>query len=133
MPDNRPPNRPDYRKARSAEPFANDRDRAKQARQAAEALFAPKPRLPEKPAASIRPAQEPRKPAAPDSSPPPSLRAPSTAGDGDTLAPKSKGRAIPTAHLARIRTWLKYGMRIAEVAEVYGVDVGEIERALGKS
>jgi hypothetical protein len=40
--------------------------------------------------------------------------------------------AIPRSHFPRIRTWVKYGMTITQVAEVYGADIGEIERILGK-
>jgi hypothetical protein len=40
---------------------------------------------------------------------------------------------IPAAHFARVRTWVKYGMAVAQVAQVYGVSVGEVERILGKT
>jgi hypothetical protein len=40
---------------------------------------------------------------------------------------------IPPSQVARIRTWVKYGMKVAEVAQVCGVSVGEIERLLGKA
>jgi hypothetical protein len=40
---------------------------------------------------------------------------------------------VPRSHYARIRTWVEYGMTAAEVAEVYGAAVGEIERLLGKA
>ena len=39
-------------------------------------------------------------------------------------------RQIPRSHHARIRTWVKYGMTIPQVAEVYGVAVGVIEGIL---
>jgi hypothetical protein len=39
-------------------------------------------------------------------------------------------REIPRSQYARIRTWAKYGLTIAQVAEVYGVAVGVIERIL---
>ena len=39
---------------------------------------------------------------------------------------------IPASQLARIRTWVKYGMTVAQVAKVYGVPVDEIERVLRK-
>jgi len=35
-------------------------------------------------------------------------------------------------HLRRIRTWVKYGMTIPQVAELRGADVDEIERILRK-
>jgi hypothetical protein len=41
-------------------------------------------------------------------------------------------RAILTSHFARIRTWVKYGMTGPQVAQLYGVAVGEIERILRK-
>jgi hypothetical protein len=37
---------------------------------------------------------------------------------------------IANSQLARIRTWLKYGMTLRQVAEMYGVDVEEIESIL---
>ena len=37
---------------------------------------------------------------------------------------------IASSELARIRTWLKYGMTLRQVAEMYGVDVEEIESIL---
>jgi hypothetical protein len=39
-------------------------------------------------------------------------------------------RQIPRSHHARIRTWVNYGLTIPQVAEVYGVAVGVIERIL---
>ncbi len=39
-------------------------------------------------------------------------------------------RDIPRSHHARIRTWVQYGLTIPQVAEVYGVAVGVIERIL---
>ncbi len=42
-------------------------------------------------------------------------------------------REIARPQFARIRTLVKYGMTVAQVAEVYGVAVSEIERILGKA
>lgn len=39
---------------------------------------------------------------------------------------------VPRSQFARIRTLVKYGMTAAQVAEVYRVPVGDIERLLGK-
>ena len=39
-------------------------------------------------------------------------------------------RQIPRSEHARIRTWVEYGLTIPQVAEVYGVAVGVIERIL---
>ena len=108
---------------------ADTRERSISARQAAEALFTPKPQRVEPPVRGAAPADEavrkPRvlaiaasgsvphnEPAAPISAKPP-------------VAP-----VIPAEQLARIRAWMKYGMTTAQVAEVYGVAAGEIERIL---
>ena len=40
---------------------------------------------------------------------------------------------IPESQLARIRALVKYGMTVPQVAEVYGVAVGEIARILRKA
>ena len=49
------------------------------------------------------------------------------------LSPEPQRKpAIPRSHFPRIRTWVKYGMTITEVAEVYRADIGEIKRILGK-
>jgi hypothetical protein len=42
-------------------------------------------------------------------------------------------RQIPRSEHARIRTWVNYGMRVPQVAEVYGVAVGVIERILRRA
>ncbi|HEV2334303.1 MAG TPA: hypothetical protein VGS13_02285 [Stellaceae bacterium] len=42
-------------------------------------------------------------------------------------------RDIPQSQFARIRSWVKYGMTVAQVAEVYGAAVDEIEHILGKA
>ncbi len=128
MTENRLPPRPGYHRVRSGEPFANDRERANKARQAAEALFAPKPRAAQAPDAPAVPASRelasnPRGPSRAASVQPEPAVAPSS-------REPAAAREAPPTHAARIRTWLKYGMTIAEVAEVYGVPVDEIERLL---
>jgi hypothetical protein len=42
-------------------------------------------------------------------------------------------RQIPRSHHARIRTWVNYGLTISQVAEVYGVAVGVIERIVQRA
>jgi hypothetical protein len=42
-------------------------------------------------------------------------------------------REIPRSQFARVRTWVKYGMTASQVAEVYGVAIGEVERILRKA
>jgi hypothetical protein len=50
------------------------------------------------------------------------------------LAPALTGsfpsNAIPRSHHASIPTWVNYGMTVPQVAKVYGVAVGVIERIL---
>jgi hypothetical protein len=41
--------------------------------------------------------------------------------------------AIPAAHVARIRTWVKYGMTVPQIAAIYGAEVDEIVRMLGNA
>jgi DNA-directed RNA polymerase specialized sigma24 family protein len=41
-------------------------------------------------------------------------------------------RHIPPSQFGRIRALANYGMTQAEVAELYGVSVGEIERIVGR-
>lgn len=127
MDDHQLPHRSAYR-ARADERFPSGRERA---RQVAEALFAPKKREAEPAAPAIRPAIaqpafQPPKPRPVDREP---LRQPAAAPGGGTPA----NPEIPPAHLTRIRTWLKYGMTVDEVANVYGVEIGEIERMLHKA
>jgi hypothetical protein len=129
MADNRPPRRPGH--LRSGEPFPDPRERAIRARQAAEALFAPKPRIVETSISSAGPAAERLAPAP---------RAAETSRTArvhhETVAPPASpdpANEIPASQLARIRTWVKYGMTVAQVAEVYGVPVAEIERLLRKA
>jgi hypothetical protein len=70
---------------------------------------------------------------------------PQTAGAADTLAGRtgpSRGarnpepqtmRKIPQSQFGHIRTLVKYGITVAQVAEVYGAAVGDIERILRQS
>lgn len=113
------------------QPRGDDRERISRARQAAEALFTSKPPVSEPPgpeplSRAEEPTRKPRVlriilPAAPVThevvEPP--------AGP----APRAR-RAIPRSQFARIRTWVKYGMTVSEVAKVYGAAVGDIERIL---
>jgi hypothetical protein len=42
-------------------------------------------------------------------------------------------RQVPRSEHVRIRTWVEYGLTIPQVAEVYGVAVGVIERILRRA
>lgn len=118
-------------RARTDERLPSGRERA---RQAAEALFAPKKRDAEPAAPAIRPATAQPVPIPPRAPQPPPVdhepRREADTGSGGRATAKPQ---IPPAHLTRIRTWLRYGMTISEVANVYGVEIGEIERILRKA
>jgi hypothetical protein len=106
----------------------DDRERIASARQAAEALFTPK-RQPVEPSVSDpvpsaeRPARKPRVL---------SILSPAPVRNEEVAAPVNPEprttRHIPRSHHARIRTWVEYRMTVPQVAEVYGVAVGVIER-----
>jgi hypothetical protein len=114
-------------------PHGDDRERITSARQAAEALFTPK-RQPAEPSVSDpapsaeQPARKPRVL---------SILSPAPVRNEEVAAPVNPEprttRDIPRSHHARIRTWVKYGLTIPQVAEVYGVAVGVIERIFRQS
>ena len=111
-------------------PRRDDREQIRKARQEAEALFTS--RRPIGQASAPNPSrsadQSARKPRI--------LRALPTASvrhEEGNVPVGSKARMtpeIPTSQFARIRAWAKYGMTAAQVAAVYGVAVGVIERIL---
>jgi hypothetical protein len=96
-------------------PRGDDRERRARARLAAEALFKSKPPVSISPipetAAASQAARKPRVLQVVSAPPPPE---------------------IPRSQFVRIQTWVKYGMTVAQVAQVYGVAAGDIERVLGK-
>jgi hypothetical protein len=111
----------------------DDRERLARAREAAEALFTSKPPAAEGPASQgaapgEQTARKPRVlailPRAPARQAPPAAPV--------ARAPR-KPRGISRSQHARIRTWVEYGMTAAEVAEVYGAAIGDIERILMKA
>ena len=122
---NRPPRRSGSGSEGPDRPFRDDREQKARARQAAEALFAPKPPPPidDEPPAG-QPARQPRilKPAPPAARP-----------AIDAVATPEAVAANPPPHVARIRAWLKYGMTITQVADAYRVPITEIKRLLGKA
>lgn len=114
------------------DPRDDDRERITRARQAADALFTSKPPVGRPSVPDTAPADpSARKPRVLQIIPPPAIRV------EEVKAPASPEpqtmRAIPRSHFPRIRSWLKYGMTVPQVAKVYGADVGEIERILRKA
>ena len=111
-------------------PRDDDRERVARARQTAEALFTPKLQVAEPTVSGSLPPGDPpaRKPRVLGLSPPAAARpeaAEPSAGTELRIMPK-----VPASQFARIRSWVKYGMTPAQVAKVYGVSAGDIERII---
>jgi hypothetical protein len=123
MPDNHSTRR--FARARSTDRSPDNRERITGARQAAEALFAPNPRGTE-PSGS-RPER-----AVEQSARTAGVSETSRTGPVPPAAVKvpTGSSTIPAAHLPRIRTWMRYGMTVPEVAQVYGVSIEEMKRVL---
>jgi len=111
-------------------PGDDDRERVTRARQTAEALFAPKQQVAEPTVSGSLPPADPP------------VRKPRVLGIA-SLAPTRREAVepavsaelpimpkVPASQFARIRSWVKYGMTPAQVAEVYGVSVGDVERVI---
>ena len=109
--------------------FANDdRERIMQARQAAEPLFT-KPQVGTPSVSEVDPtAKTARKPRVLPIISPLVPVLPDESETAVVLAPPVG--EIPRSQLARLRAAVKYGMTIAQVAQVCGVSVAEIERIL---
>jgi hypothetical protein len=107
-------------------PRGDDRERITKARQEAEALFAPKHPVSERSFPPLTPAEQSvRQPRILRTLTRPQVRHDQVEAPVERMVPE-----IPTSQFARIRTWVKYGMTAAQVAGVYGVAVGVIERIL---
>jgi hypothetical protein len=110
----------------------DDRERITRARQAAETLFTAKPPVSGPSGPDTASADPPaRKPRVLQIIPPPAIRV------EEVKAPASPEPqtmpTIPQSHFPRIRTWVKYGMTVSQVAKVYGADLDAIERILRKA
>jgi len=113
---------------------ADDRERLSSARQAAEALFTPnreitQQSIQEGTAAAGESARKPRVLA---------ISPPVPAGHEEVEAPISPNQQkitpkIERSQMARVRTLVRYGMTARQVAEVYGVDVDEINRIVRRT
>jgi hypothetical protein len=108
----------------------DDRERMTSARQATEALFTPKRQVLEQPVSDFVPPAEPlaRKPRILSALPPARVRC--EQGEAPASSEERMTTEIPRSQFARIRVWAEYGMTAAQVAAVYGVAVGVIERIL---
>jgi hypothetical protein len=125
MVENHPSRRRVYGREHAAARIPDDRERRAQARRAAEALFASKPPVTEKPVD-----HSPQQPHVLPTAPPPAR---SEVIQSTTSPTTPRREAIPAAHVARIRTWVKYGMTVPQIAAIYGAEVDEIVRMLGNA
>jgi hypothetical protein len=101
-------------------PRGDDRERITRARQAAEALFTPKPQITEQLASDFpRAKQSARKPRVLAVSP--TAPIPHEEVEAPVSFPQQMAPEIPRSQFAHIRTLVKYGMKPLQVAEVYGV------------
>ena len=115
------------------DPRDHNRARITNARRAAEELFRPKPQAPREatPNALSPGEQLPREPRILAISPAPPIRG---AAVETPVSPRPPTMPeIPASQFARIRTWVKYGMTVTQVAQIYEVTVEEIERVLRKA
>ena len=109
-------------------PRGDDRERITRARQAAEALFSPKRQITEQLVSDTPPAdQAARKPRVLSIALAAPTRHEEFENSGQPRA-ADDARDPAVAIRARIRTLVKYGMTVVQVAELYGAAVGEIER-----
>ena len=111
-------------------PRDDDRERVSRARQTAEALFAPKLQVAEPTVSGSLPPGDPpaRKPRVLGISQPAAAR-PEAVESPVSAEPRIMPE-VPASQFARIRSWVKYGMTPAQVAKVYGVSAGDIERII---
>ena len=112
-------------------PRGDDRERITRARQAAEALFTVKPPVSTPSVSDTPPAdQSVRKPRVLRITSPSPVRHDEPESP---VAPAPPTREISRSQFGRIRALARYGMTVAQVADVYGVAVGEIKRILHKA
>jgi hypothetical protein len=117
---------------RQPHPAGDDGERITRARQAAEALFAPKRQVTEQSVLGslLSADQSARKPRVLGISAMAPVRHEQVEAQRNSEQPTPE---IPGSQFARIRALVKYGMTVPQVAEVYGVAVGEIACILRKA
>jgi hypothetical protein len=119
-----------FSRQQQIQPRSDDREQITRARQAAEALFRSKPSVGEPSVPASAPAdQSARKPRVLQIiSPAVPIR--HDAVEVPVATEPERTREIPRSQFVRIRTLVKYGMTVAQVAKVFGVAAGEIARIL---
>ena len=108
----------------------DDREQITSARRAAEALFTPKPELDVQPVPDPAQSIKAHKPRVLPVLPPTPIRQ-ETVNASATSEPATVAE-IPAKKSARLRTLVKYGMTVSQVAEVCQVPIETIERMLRK-
>jgi hypothetical protein len=108
----------------------DDREQMMTARRAAEALFTPKPELDVQPVPDPPQSIKAHKPRVLPVLPPTPIR--QEAVKASATSELATVAEIPAKKSARLRTLLKYGMTLSQVAEVYQVPIETIERMLRK-
>jgi hypothetical protein len=117
----------------------NDRERSNRTRQSAEDLFKPKPQTTradvpnDDSSAEYQPRRQPRIFAIPPVVPMSTTEVERAAEPKQIrrkAIDKRGTREIPLSQFGRVRTLTSYGMTPAQVAELYGVAVGEIDRII---
>jgi hypothetical protein len=106
----------------------DDRDEIMRARQSAEALFTPRPEVTQQPVSEPSQVPDRRKPRLLPILPPAPIREKTV--DAPISPERPAAPAIPVKQLARLRTLVKYGMSISQVADLYRVPVETIEQIL---
>jgi hypothetical protein len=123
----------------------NDRERVDRARQDAENLFRPRQQTPsaDAPAAAAngplsaehQPRRQPRIFMIPPAVPMNAANGTAPAGPKPIRRQRAVGgerRKIPASQFGRVRALALYGMTWAQVAELYGVGIDEIERIISR-
>ena len=109
----------------------DDREQIVRARSAAEALFAPKPQITEQPVSETLQPPHSRRPRVLPILPPARLR--QKTADAPAAAEQPAAPEIPCNKRSRVRTLVKYGMSVSQVADLYRVPAATIERILRKA
>ena len=109
----------------------DDRENIVRARQAAEALFTSKQDVTERPFSEVSQAPHPRKPRILPILPPAPIRQETV--DAPVSPEQRHAPEIPVKKRARVRTLVKYGMSVSQVADLYRVPAATIERILRKA
>ena len=102
----------------------DDREQIMSARQVAEALFTPKPEVTEQPVSDPSQSAKARQPRVLPVLPPAPIRRRTV--DAPTTPEPATAPDIPAKKWARLRTLVKYGMTVSQVADLYNVPVETI-------